>query len=273
MKDDVVRRNNVHVTGRGAKPMMFAHGFGCDQHMWRFVAPAFEDNHRVVSFDYVGHGTSDLAAYDAKRYETLNGYAEDVIDVCEALDLRQVIFVGHSVSSIVGILASIREPERFERLILIGPSPRYINDPPDYIGGFERHDILALLDMMERNDFEWANTLAPAVMKNAERPELTAELTQSFCSTPPHVARQFAQVTFLSDNRSDLPQVSIPVLVMQCSDDSIAPYQVGEYVHRHIPGSTIRLLEATGHCPHMSHPDETIRIIDEYLRTAEANVA
>ena len=265
MTDAVLARNNVKVFGQGTQPMLFAHGFGCDQNMWRYVAPAFADDYRIVLFDYVGSGRSELDAYDAERYATLDGYAEDVLDVCDALDLRDVIFVGHSVSSMIGVLAARREPERFARLILIGPSPRYVNDAPDYVGGFERADIEGLLDMMDRNYIGWANFLAPAIMKNPERPELGQELEESFCSTDPVIARRFAEATFFADNRADLPDVHVPTLVMQCSDDMIAPLEVGDYLARALPDSTLRILDATGHCPHMSHPGETIQVIREYL--------
>ena len=263
---DVLTRNNVKVFGRGTQPMVFAHGFGCDQNMWRFVTPAFEDDYRIVLFDYVGSGHSDLTAYDPERYSRLDGYAEDLLDVCRALDLRDVILVGHSVSSMIGVLAANREPERFARLVLIGPSPRYVNDAPDYVGGFERADIEGLLDMMERNFIGWANFLAPNIMKNPDRPELGEELTESFCSTDPKIALRFAEATFFADNRADLAQVSVPALVLQCSEDMIAPREVGEYVHRSMPDSTLRLMRATGHCPHLSHPDETIELIREYLQ-------
>jgi sigma-B regulation protein RsbQ len=265
MSVDVLKRNNVKVSGRGARPLMFAHGFGCDQNMWRFVAPAFEDEYRVILFDYVGSGKSDLRAYDAARYSTLEGYARDVLDVCHALGLSDVVFVGHSVSSVVGLLASIKEPRLFTRLILVGPSPCYVNDPPDYHGGFERADIEGLLDLMDKNYIGWANFLAPVVVKNPERPELAQELEESFCSTDPRVARRFAEATFLADNRGDLPKARVRSLIMQCSEDAIAPASVGDYVSRHLPGSTFRQLEATGHCPHMSHPEETVRVIKEYL--------
>ena len=245
--------------------MLFAHGFGCDQNMWRYITPAFEEDYRIVLFDYVGSGRSDLAAYTPERYSTLDGYAQDVLDICEALDLKDIIFVGHSVSSVVGMLASIREPERFERLILIGPSPRYINDPPEYIGGFEHADITGLLDVMEKNYIGWASFLAPVIMKNDERPELTRELEESFCSTDPKIARRFAEATFFADNRSDIPKVSVPSLILQCSDDAIAPLEVGSYLERHLPESTMRIMNATGHCPHMSHPEETIELIRDYL--------
>jgi sigma-B regulation protein RsbQ len=265
MAADILKRNNVKVFGRGTRPMVFAHGFGCDQNMWRFVTPAFEADYRVVLFDYVGSGKSDLGAYDPERYATLDGYARDVLDVCEALRLRDVIFVGHSVSGVVGLLASIKAPRLFARLVLVGPSPCYVNDPPDYRGGFERGDIEGLLDLMERNYIGWANVLAPAVMKNPERPGLARELEESFCSTDPRIARRFAEATFLSDHRGDLARVRVPSLIMQCSEDAIAPAEVGDYLSRHLDGSTLRVLEATGHCPHMSHPEETVRVIKEYL--------
>jgi sigma-B regulation protein RsbQ len=270
MSQDVLTRNNVRVSGRGTQPILFAHGFGCDQNMWRYVAPAFEDDYRVVLFDYVGSGKSDLGAYDADRYSRLEGYAQDVLDVCRALELRDVVFVGHSVSSMVGVLAANQEPDRFANLVMVGPSPRYINDAPDYVGGFERADIEGLLEMMDSNYIGWANFLAPAIIKNPDRPELGEELTESFCSTDPSIARRFAEATFFADNRQDLRGVRVPALVMQCSDDMIAPPEVGEYVHQALPGSTLRTLKATGHCPHMSHPEETIQVIREYLQPAHA---
>ena len=265
MPSDVISRNNVTVIGRGTQPMVFAHGFGCDQQMWRFMTPAFEDDYRVVLFDYIGHGGSERTAYDPARYATLDGFAQDILDVVEALDLRNVILVGHSVSSIVGVLAINRSPDRFERLVMIGPSPRYINDPPDYLGGFERSDIESLLDMMDKNYIGWAGALAPMVIGNPDRTDLNAELDSSFCSTDPVVARQFAYATFLGDNRSDLTRLPVPSLVLQCSDDAIAPQGVGEYVSRVTPGSTFRQLRATGHCPHLSHPEETVAAVREYL--------
>ena len=262
--NDILSRNNVKVFGKGKQPMLFAHGFGCDQNMWRFITPAFADEYRIVLFDYVGSGKSDLSAYDERRYASLNGYAQDVLDVCHALNLKDVVFVGHSVSSMVGVLAAIREPSLFAQLILVGPSPRYINDAP-YVGGFERKDIDELLDTMDQNYIGWANYLAPAIMQNADRPELSSELTESFCSTDPVIARRFAEATFFADNRSDLAKVDIPSLVLQCSDDIIAPTVVGEFVHQQLRGSQFHQLKATGHCPHMSHPEETIDAIWKYL--------
>jgi len=265
MKDNaIIVRNNVRVFGQGTQPMLFVHGFGCDQNMWRFVTPAFADDYKIVLFDYVGSGKSDLRQYDQNRYATLDGYVQDVLDVVHALDLHDVIFVGHSVSSMVGVLAANREPDRFSRLIMVGPSPRYINDPP-YVGGFERRDIEGLLETMDKNYIGWANFLAPAIMKNADRPELSQELEQSFCSTDPIIARRFAEATFFADNRADLAAVRVPSLIMQCSDDMIAPMEVGRYLQRELRGSTLRIMNATGHCPHMSHPEETIAVMREYL--------
>jgi sigma-B regulation protein RsbQ len=267
VSEPILRRNNVHVFGNGEQPMVFAHGFGCDQNMWRLVTPAFEDDYRIVLFDYVGSGRSELAAYDPARYAKLEGYAQDVLDVCHALDLQDVILVGHSVSGMIGVLAANREPERFAHLILIGPSPRYLNDG-EYVGGFERADIDGLFDMMDRNFIGWANFLSPAIMKNPERPELGEELAASFCSTDPVIARRFAEATFLADNRADLAHVCVPSLILQCSDDMIASDHVGAYVHSHTPGSVLHRLAATGHCPHMSHPHETIAAMRAYLAAA-----
>jgi sigma-B regulation protein RsbQ len=269
MKQDVIRRNNVKVFGRGTQPMLFAHGFGCDQNMWRYVTGEFEDDYRIILFDYVGSGRSDLAAYDAQRYATLEGYAQDVLEIVRALDLHDIVFVGHSVSSMIGVLAANEEPDRFEQLILIGPSPRYINEDR-YVGGFERKDIEGLFEMMDRNFIGWANFLAPAIMKNPDRPELSAELTESFCSTDPVIARRFAEATFLADNREDLSRVTVPSLILQCSDDMVAPETVGRYVNSELAQSTLRIMKATGHCPHMSHPDETVALMKEYLLSVHA---
>lgn len=248
--------------------MLFAHGFGCDQNMWRLITPAFAADYQVVLFDYVGSGKSDLQAYNPERYGRLEGYAQDVLEICEALDLQNVLFVGHSVSSMIGLLAAIQAPQRFERLILVGPSPCYLNDPPEYHGGFERDDILGLLDLMDRNYLGWANFLAPVIMKNEEYPALSQELEESFCSTDPVIARRFAEATFLSDYRGILAEATVPSLILQCAEDAIAPAEVGHYLHRHLPHSTLKLMQATGHCPHMSHPDETIQLIQDYLSAA-----
>jgi sigma-B regulation protein RsbQ len=265
MTQKILRRNNIKVFGQGTQTMMFAHGFGCDQNMWRFVTPAFEKDYKIILFDYVGSGQSDISAYSYERYSDLNGYAQDVLDICEELALTDVIFVGHSVSTMIGLVSSIQAPNYFNRLIFVGPSPCYINDLPNYYGGFERKDIEDLLDIMEKNYIGWASFMAPLVMQNQDRPELSEELEASFCSTDPVVASRFAEVTFYSDNRSDLPNASVPSLILQCSDDMVAPTEVGHYLHRHLPKSTLRLMKATGHCPHLSHPQETIDVIKEYL--------
>ncbi|MEI6949403.1 alpha/beta hydrolase [Paraflavisolibacter sp. H34] len=269
MNKNILRRNNVTVFGKGTRPMLFAHGFGCDQHMWRFVTPAFEEDYRVILFDYVGCGRSDLSAYNPGRYASLQGYAQDVLDICAALELEQVIFVGHSVSSMIGLLAAIEEPAYFERLVMVGPSPCYLNDGA-YTGGFSPADIRGLLATMEKNYIGWANFLAPQIMGHPGRPELGQELADSFCSTDPVIARQFAEVTFFSDNRRDLPKLKIPALILQCSEDIIAPLEVGDYLQRHLPRGHLRVLRATGHCPHLSEPMETIDAIRDYLAPAEA---
>jgi sigma-B regulation protein RsbQ len=262
---DVLARNNVTVLGQsGARPVVFAHGFGCDQNMWRFVAPAFEDDHQVVLFDYVGAGGSDSAAYDPERYATLGGYAQDVLDIVAALDLKDVVFVGHSVSSMVGVLAANASPERFGALVLVGPSPRYIDDG-GYVGGFTEADIEGLLESLDSNYLGWSQAMAPAIMANPERAELGEELTASFCRADPAIQKRFARATFLSDNRADLARVRVPTLVLQCADDVIAPEAVGTFVHDHIPGSQFVKLRATGHCPNLSAPAETIKAIAEFL--------
>ena len=260
----VLTRNNVTVTGTGRQAMIFAHGFGCDQHMWRFIAPAFADTYRIVLFDHVGAGASDLSAYRPEKYATLAGYADDVLEICNALDLSRPIFVGHSVSAMIGVLAAIKEPERFAKLVLIGPSPCYIDDDA-YVGGFARSDIEELLDTLDSNYLGWSHTMAPVIMGAPEHPELSTELAASFCRTDPEIAQQFARVTFLSDNRADLPLVTTPSLILQCAKDVIAPLAVGSYVHRHLAGSHLVTLNATGHCPHLSAPADTIAAIRRFL--------
>jgi sigma-B regulation protein RsbQ len=264
---DVLKRNNVRVFGNPAgQPMVFAHGFGCDQNMWLRVTQAFEADYCIVLFDHVGAGQSDLSAYRRFKYDSLNGYATDVLEIIRALDLRRVIFVGHSVSAMIGVLASVTEPGRFDALILVGPSPCYINDPANgYVGGFSRDDIESLLESLDSNYLGWSSTMAPVIMGNPDRPELGTELTNSFCRTDPEIASHFARVTFLSDNRADLPKVRARTLVLQCSEDPIAPQPVGEYVHRQVAGSRLVLMKALGHCPNVSAPEETIAAIKEFV--------
>jgi sigma-B regulation protein RsbQ len=260
------RRNNVRVAGNpDGRSLVFAHGFGCSQEMWSRVAPGFLDDFQVVLFDHVGAGGSDLGAYEPAKYASLNGYADDLIEILDDLDLHDAVFVGHSVSSMIGVLAAIRRPDRFGALILVGPSPRYVNDR-DYVGGFEPADIDDLLDTLDANYLGWSAAMAPAIVGNADRPELGDELTESFCRTDPAIASQFAKATFLSDNRRDLAKVTTPTLVLQCSDDIIAPTQVGRYVHENIAGSVFVQLDATGHCPNLSGPDELSETIRTYLR-------
>lgn len=246
--------------------MVFAHGYGCDLAMWRFVAPAFEPDYRVVTFDHVGFGGSDLSAWNAQWYDTLQPYADDLVEIVRALDLRDVVFVGHSVAAMIGVLAANAEPGRFAHLILIGPSPRYIDDAgTGYQGGFSASDIDELLETLEGNHLGWSTGMAPVIMGNPDRPELGQELTASFCRTDPRVASTFARATFLSDNRADLAQVTVPTLVLQCAQDAIASEAVGRFVHEHIPGSELVALQATGHCPNLSAPQETVAAIRSYL--------
>jgi sigma-B regulation protein RsbQ len=263
---DVLSRNNVRILGNAAgRPVVFAHGFGCSQEVWRDVVPFFLDDYKVVLFDHVGAGASDLAAYDRGKYDSLHGYASDINEILTELDLDDVVFVGHSVSAMMGVLASIDQPARFGALVLVGPSPRYINDDP-YVGGFEQADIDAMLDSLDLNYLGWSQAMAPVIAGNADRPEVGDRLTASFCSTDPTIARQFARVTFLSDNRKDLSRVTVPVLVLQCTDDVIAPDVVGDFVHDQIPGSTLVHLASSGHMPSLSGPAPLAAANVDYLR-------
>jgi sigma-B regulation protein RsbQ len=261
----IIERLNVTSTGDPTAPtLLFAHGFGCDQSMWRLVAPAFESTHQVVLFDLAGCGRSAPDAYSTSRHDSLAGYADDVLELCRELDLSDVIFVGHSVSAMVGVLASVRDPSRFAKLVLVGPSPRYVDDD-EYVGGFSAADIEGLLDALAANWLGWSATMAPVIAANPDRPEVGAELTAAFCRMDPDIARRFAHVTFLSDNREDLARVAVPALVLQCAEDAIAPQPVGEYVHQHLPESRLVLLGATGHCPQLSAPGETIAAIRTFV--------
>lgn len=260
----VLRRNNVHVAGNGLRAIMFAHGFGCDQNMWRFVAPAFEGHFRTVLFDHVGAGASDLGAYDSEKYGSLQGYADDVLEIASELDLKDAVFVGHSVSSMIGALASIKEPGLFKSLVMVGPSPRYINDE-GYHGGFTALQIEELLSSLDDNHMGWSAAMAPGIMGNSDRPELGEELTNSFCRTDPEIAKQFARVTFMSDNRADLANVPARTLILQCKDDIIAGEHVGEYVYQQLPRSELVILDATGHCPNLSAPEQVISAIHAFV--------
>lgn len=258
------QRNNVHVHGDGPATLLFAHGFGCDQNMWRKLAPPYAQRYRTVLFDLVGSGQSDLKAYDRAKYGTLQGYADDIIEIAEEFAQGPVVFVGHSVSAMIGLLAHLKAPERFAAQVMVGPSPCYINDG-DYFGGFERKDIDGLLETMEANYLGWSSNMAPAIMGAPEQPELAQELTNSFCRTDPEIAKHFARVTFLSDHRADLPKLQAPALILQCSDDIIAPRAVGEYMHRLMPRSTLAVVQNFGHCPHLSAPSASADAIDTFL--------
>lgn len=260
-------RNNVRLSGNGSATMVFAHGFGCDQTMWRFLAPAYEARFRTIAFDLVGSGGSDLSAYRRDKYDSLHGYADDLLEIVDEFATGPVVFVGHSVSTMIGMLATIKAPHKFSAQIMVGPSPCYINDG-DYIGGFAREDIDELLETMDANYLGWSSNLAPAIMGVPERPELRSELTNSFCRNDPKIAKHFARTTFLSGHRKDVPLSTVPALILQCSDDMVAPLSVGEFLHRHLPVSTLHIIDNVGHCPHMSAPTESSRAIDSFLASA-----
>ena len=260
---DVLTRNNVTIIGTG-RPVVFAHGFGCSQDMWRLVAPHFAGDHQIILFDHVGSGGSDLSAYRPGKYDSLDGYADDLVEIVEQLALTDAVFVGHSVGSIIGLLAANRIPSRLSSMVLVNPSPRYIDDD-GYTGGFTQADIDALLDSLDGNYFGWSRAIAPVMMGTPDQPELTEELGDSFCSTDPSIARHFAHVTFLSDNRGDLDEVSVPTLIIQSSDDVIAPLPVGRYIADHIADSSLVVLPVSGHCAHLSAPDRVVEAIRTFL--------
>ncbi|MFD1754967.1 alpha/beta fold hydrolase [Rufibacter sediminis] len=260
-----LERNNVKIFGKGDQTMIFGHGFGCDQNMWRYITPSFQQQYRIVLFDHVGAGQSDLGAYDYTKYSSLQGYADDIIEICRHLDLTNTVFVGHSVGAMIGVLSAIQEPELFEKMVLIGPSPSYLNDG-EYRGGFDLPDIHSMLEFMETDYMGWSGTFAPFIMGNPDNPSLGEELTYSFCNTDSSIAKHFARTTFLSDNRADLPHLQTKSLILQCSEDVIAPAEVGDFVHKNIKDSTLVKMKATGHCPHLSAPLETIKAIDFYLQ-------
>jgi sigma-B regulation protein RsbQ len=264
MAGNPLNRNNVQVMGKGNQPMIFGHGFGCDQKMWRYLIPALQEDYKIVLLDYVGTGNSDISCFDPVKYGCLRGYTQDILEICDRLALANAIFVGHSVGAIIGILAAIKEPERFDKLVLIGPSPCYLNKE-DYVGGFSREEIESLLAFMEQDYVSWANTFSQFIMGNPDNPLLSDFLFSSFCSIDPAIAKHFARVTFLSDNRADLPKVEVPALVLQCSEDLVAPVEVGQYVHKNLKQSHFIQLEATGHCPHLSAPAETVAAMKAFL--------
>lgn len=258
---DVLARNNVAVVGADAGPtLVLVHGFGCDQNMWRRIVDRLAADFRIVLMDHVGSGGSDPRAWDEDKYTALDGYAADLVEVADELNLRDAVLVGHSVSAMIGALAAISRPEAFAKLVMVTPSPRYLDDD-GYHGGFTRADIDELLESMDANYLGWSHTMAPVIMGNPDRPELGDELDASFCRTDPRFARAFARATFLSDNRDDLARVPVPTLVLECAHDALAPRSVGAFVDSRLPDSTLITLEAVGHCPHVSHPDATAQAI------------
>ena len=262
---DVIKKNNVVIKGNGEQVIMFVHGYGCDQNMWRFVVPSFEAQYKVVLIDHVGSGKSDWEAYDYQKYGTLNQYAHDIIDICEALELKDVTLVVHSVSSMIGTVAAIAKPHLFKNIVMVCPSPCYLNDG-EYRGGFEKNDITDMIETLNSNYLGWSSGITSVIMGNPDKPELTEELTNSFCQHDPEIAKNFARVTFTSDHREDLPKLGTPTLIIQCDQDLIAPMSVGKYVHEHIKNSQLMVIEATGHCPHLSHSVETTQLIEKYLQ-------
>lgn len=261
---NILQRNNVRVVGKGKTQLVFAHGFGCDQNVWRHLVEAFREEYTCILFDYVGAGGSDLSAYSSEKYNSLDGYARDLLEVCEALNLEKPVLIGHSVSCMIGVRADVLQPGYFSQMIFVTPSPSYINDG-EYVGGMEKGDLDDLLSMMDTNYLGWSSTIAPLVMGNQDRPELGDELTANFCSTDPNIARDFAKVTFLSDSRKDLSLLSVPSLTLQCSDDMLVPMPIGDFIETTAPDNTRVVLVATGHCPHLSAPQETISAIRNYL--------
>ena len=261
---DVLARNNVTVHGSGKRVLMFAHGFGCDQTMWRHVARSFTGEHRVVLFDYVGAGASDLEAYSSEKYGRLGGYADDVVEICEALGVSDVTFIGHSVSATIGVLAAVQRPDLFGGLVLVCPSPRFA-DTDTYTGGFKDADLDELLELIDMNHAEWASVLAPTVMGAAASTEMSEEWRESVCRTDHGVAKEFARVTFKSDHRAEYAQVSTPTLIIECSDDNLAPPEVGAWVHETIAGSRRVILQAPGHCPHVTSPEEVISAVRGFV--------
>jgi sigma-B regulation protein RsbQ len=262
---NVLERNNVKVTGNGETTLMLAHGFGCDQNMWRFMLPTLESNYKVVLFDYVGCGQSDTSAFDKKRYKSLDGYAQDVIEICEELKLQNIVFIGHSVSSIIGMLAALESPTIFSKIVMICPSPCFLNFAPDYFGGFERDDLEELINLMDKNYIGWANYLAPLVMGQSNKTELIKELEESFCSTDPNYAKPFAMATFFADDRAALCKLHLPTMILQCKDDNLASVEIGKYMHKEIPNSVIEVIDSHGHCLHMTDPDTVLKIIEKFL--------
>ncbi|WP_316806398.1 alpha/beta hydrolase [Pedobacter agri] len=266
----ILIRNNVKILGQGSQVIMFAHGFGCAQSSWKYITDAFLEDYRVILFDYVGSGQSDQNQYDYHKYSTLEGYACDVIDIIEALGLKDIIFVGHSVSSMIGMIAALQIPESFKKLIFIGPSPRYLNDR-DYIGGFESADIESIFTQIAEDYVGWTKGISPAVMDKAEQPELADFLQECFEETEPSIALAFAMATFKADYRHQIKNLRVPSLTLQSSNDMMAPQSAGEYIHQNTRDNFLVVMKATGHFPHISEPKETIREIKDFIEGKKVN--
>lgn len=264
---DIIKKNNVKVVGKGEQVILCAHGFGCEQSMWKYITPMFMDRYKIIVFDYVGAGLSDLSAYNSEKYGELDGYKQDILDVIDELHLQEVILIGHSISSMIGMLAAIERPEVFKKLIMIGPSPCYLNTDDGFKGGFEKEDVEELLLMMEMNFTGWASYMAPVGMGEEASQHLTQDLEQVFISTNPKIAREFAEVTFYSDYRHRLHEMQVPTLILQCAEDSIVPLHIGSYLHQQLANSTLRVMKIKGHYPHISHPRETYVEINNFLET------
>ena len=252
--------------------MILVHGFGCDQHMWRYVTPAFLNEFTVIRYDLTGSGRSDLSAYDRDKYATLEGHATDLLEICDALGVQEAVVVGHSVSAMIAVLAANRDPSRFSSLIMVSPSPSYLNDG-DYVGGFEREEIDELLEFLDLNFLGWSKKMAPPIMEHPDNLVLTEELTENFCRNDPDIAKHFGRVTFMSDHRADVMLLKHPVLVLQCQDDIIAPLSIGQWLDHNIPHSQLVVMDATGHCPHLSAPDETIAAMRIFLTATQLALA
>lgn len=265
----VVQRNNVRTFGSGDHVLVFAHGFGCDQSMWKFVAPAFEESHRVVLFDLTGAGQSDLSAYDYAAYGKLERHAEDIIEICDALELEKPTLVGHSVSAITSGLAAVAAPDKIGSVVMVAPSPCFLNQP-EYTGGFDRADLEQVIDFMQQNYLGWAEQMAPTIAGDGAEGPASQMLTQSFCRTDPDIARHFGEVTFLSDKRAEMSQIDVPTLILQCANDALAPTSVGEWMEKTIPNATLNVIDTFGHCPHLTAPDATIQAIESYLSREQA---
>lgn len=268
---NILKRNNVNIVGEGQKTIVFGHGFACDQTIWNSILPYFKKDYRIVLYDYVGSGKSDITAFDKNRYNTLHGYSKDLLEILEALNLDKIIFVGHSVSAMIGLLASIKKPELFEAMILIGSSARYLNDEPNYHGGFDERDVQELIEMMEMNFTGWATAAAAIFMNNPDRHSLTENLIKTYTDENPVIMKNFAEATFLSDHRQDLPLVTVPSFIMQCSEDSVVPLQAAQYLQEHLPNNRFVLMNSTGHYPHLSNPEETIMLIKNYIKSVAFN--